>query len=252
MSTPFPRVFSSYRRLPSLVGVRQLRELGRIISRVCLILCVLALLPVLYYFLPAVSMGWARAQEEWRLSRMEPVQLEKDAKLLQAEIVRLKKETAKLQKAMAKRLPRGPYIAIDTHTNTFLMREGDQVLREGICATGSGKRLTWVEGNRIWVFNTPKGKHKVRARQEGPVWKKPDWAFVEEGERIPGPNAPERFEEGVMGEYALDFGRGYKIHGTPYKRTLGMYVSHGCVRLDDEDLEFVYNRSPIGTEIYIF
>jgi len=84
------------------------------------------------------------------------------------------------------------------------------------------------------------------------VWKKPDWAFVEEGERIPGPNAPERFEEGVMGEYALDFGRGYKIHGTPYKRTLGMYVSHGCVRLDDEDLEFVYNRSPIGTEIYIF
>jgi len=42
------------------------------------------------------------------------------------------------------------------------------------------------------------------------------------------------------------------LHGTLYKRTLGEYVSHGCVRLDDPDIEFLYNNSQKGTEVYIF
>ena len=39
----------------------------------------------------------------------------------------------------------------------------------------------------------------------------------------------------MMGDYALGIGSGYFIHGTLYKRLLGRNVSHGCVRLGDED-----------------
>ena len=85
------------------------------------------------------------------------------------------------------------------------------------------------------------------------MWRKPDWAFVEEGEPVPTrKDAVERFEEGVLGEYALAFGDGYLIHGTLYTRLLGKSVTHGCVRLGPIDLKAVYDAAPLRTKIYIF
>ena len=40
-------------------------------------------------------------------------------------------------------------------------------------------------GGRVWVFDTPRGRFEVLSRSENPVWRKPDWAFVEEGQAIP-------------------------------------------------------------------
>jgi len=62
----------------------------------------------------------------------------------------------------------------------------------------------------------------------GPSWVKPDWAFIEEGEDIPK-NYYDRIEEGVLGDYALEIGNGYFIHGTLYTRLLGKSVTHGCI-----------------------
>ena len=56
----------------------------------------------------------------------------------------------------------------------------------------------------------------------------------------------------MMGDYALGLGRGYFIHGTMYKRLLGRNVSHGCVRLGDEDLKLLYTSIPIGTRVIIY
>ena len=50
----------------------------------------------------------------------------------------------------------------------------------------------------------------------------------------------------------MDLGDSYMIHGTIYKRFLGMPVTHGCVRLNDEDLEVVYNTVSVGSKVYIF
>ena len=83
------------------------------------------------------------------------------------------------------------------------------------------------------------------------MWVKPDWAYIEEGKRPPK-NKQERFESGVLGDYALGFGDGYFIHGTLYSRLLGRNVSHGCVRVGDKDLQAVYAAAAIGTKIYIF
>jgi L,D-transpeptidase ErfK/SrfK len=56
----------------------------------------------------------------------------------------------------------------------------------------------------------------------------------------------------VLGEYALGFGKGYFIHGTLYTRLLGKNVTHGCIRLNDDDLKSVYQLARVGTPIMIF
>lgn len=253
MSTSLSQVFSRRLKLPSLAaGLRLFGRLCRGVFKIGLALTALALLPVAYYFFPAVPAAWARVQEDRQLDQLTPARLEKETRWLRAEIARLREENAQLQQTMAERQPKFPYIVVDTNTNTFLMREGESILREGVCSTGSARKLTTPDGRKTWVFNTPKGKHNVKFKQEDPVWKKPDWAYWEEGKKPPSANDPDRFEEGVMGNYALDIGDAYKLHGTLYKRFLGMYVSHGCVRLDDPDIEYLYTMSQKGTEVYIY
>ena len=58
----------------------------------------------------------------------------------------------------------------------------------------------------------------------------------------------DRIEAGTLGDYALGFGHGYFIHGTLYTRLLGRNVTHGCVRVGDEDLKDVFKAVPIGRE----
>jgi lipoprotein-anchoring transpeptidase ErfK/SrfK len=143
------------------------------------------------------------------------------------------------------------YIVINTTDNRFLLYRNKKLIREGFCSSGSYTMLQ-TEGNKRWIFKTPKGKYWIHGKTTNPVWKKPDWAFVEEGLPIPSENDNSRFEYGVLGDYAMTIGDGYMIHGTIYKRFLGMPVTHGCVRLNDEDLEVIYNTLSIGSKVYIF
>jgi hypothetical protein len=57
---------------------------------------------------------------------------------------------------------------------------------------------------------------------------------------------------GELGSYRLDLGEGYLIHGTPEESTVGDAVTHGCVRLKEEDISWLYANVPIGTSVYIF
>lgn len=162
-----------------------------------------------------------------------------------------KKELEKARKTIAKLRPKGKYIVIDTHANKIALRSEDTVFVEAECSTGSGGELIDSTTGRKWIFNTPRGVFKVRHKLTGPWWRKPDWAFIEENEEIPKKEA-DRYDPNVMGEYALDFGDGYFIHGTIYERLLGVAVTHGCVRVGSEDLERIYKDTPIGTPVYIF
>ena len=143
------------------------------------------------------------------------------------------------------------YIVINTTDNKFFLYNNKKLVRKGNCSSGSYMRLQ-TEGNKHWIFKTPKGKYKIRGKITNPVWKRPDWSFVEEGLPIPSANAESRYEYGVLGDYAMALGDGYMIHGTIYKRFLGMPVTHGCVRLNDDDLEVVYNTLSIGSKVFIF
>jgi L,D-transpeptidase catalytic domain len=57
---------------------------------------------------------------------------------------------------------------------------------------------------------------------------------------------------GELGSYRLDMGDGYLIHGTPEESTVGDAVTHGCVRLKEEDIAWLYTNVPIGTGVYIY
>lgn len=143
------------------------------------------------------------------------------------------------------------YIVINTTDNRFFLYRNKKLIRDGYCSSGSYTMLK-TEGKKNWIFKTPKGKYWIHGKTTNPVWKKPDWAFVEEGLPIPPPDDNSRFEYGVLGDYAMTIGDGYMIHGTIYKRFLGMPVTHGCVRLNDEDLEVIFNTLSIGSKVYIF
>jgi hypothetical protein len=69
---------------------------------------------------------------------------------------------------------------------------------------------------------------------------------------IPPIGTENRRIEGELGRFALDLGDGYLIHGTPDERTIGRAITHGCIRLADEDIAWLYERVPIGTPVYIY
>jgi L,D-transpeptidase YbiS len=147
--------------------------------------------------------------------------------------------------------PGGRHIVVDVAASRLYLMEGDRVLREAACSAGTGAVLTDPESDRRWVFETPRGVRRVRDKIENPVWREPDWYYIEEGLPIPA-DASERFDSVAMGDYALDLGDGYFIHGTLYRRLLGRNVTHGCIRLGDDDLAAVFHAVPLGTPVYIY
>jgi L,D-transpeptidase YbiS len=157
-----------------------------------------------------------------------------------------------LSKQLALLAPPQPYIVVDTARNHLYVKRRHEIVLDAIASTGSGTILDKPgEANNQWVFDTPRGEFVVQSKLTNPVWVKPDWAFVEEGLVVPRDPA-ERIEPGVLGDYALGFGKGYFIHGTLYTRLLGKNVTHGCIRLNDQDLKSVYQLARVGTPIMIF
>ena len=69
---------------------------------------------------------------------------------------------------------------------------------------------------------------------------------------IPPQGTKHRSIQGELGHYRLDLGDGYLLHGTPYARSIGAAVTHGCVRLADDDIEWLYENVPVGTKVYIY
>ena len=157
----------------------------------------------------------------------------------------------KLVEGLPEEAPRtGVVITIDVATNTaYLFRDGD-LLSKSAAATGTEKLLK--KGRRIWLFHTPRGHLRVLGKIEDPVWRKPDWAFIEDGKPIPSPDDPKRLIKGHLGKYALDLGDGIMIHGTDDRHSIGKPASHGCIRLPNDMLTKVWNAAAVGTDVYIF
>lgn len=164
----------------------------------------------------------------------------------------LAKRVAGLERKLAARAPRGTYIVIDRGNNRLWLRRGGEVLLEAVVSTGSRTELREAGGQeRTWTFDTPTGRFEVLSERANPVWVKPDWAFLEEGQQPPR-RTSERVERGSLGEWALDLGDGYMIHGTLYERLLGRSLTHGCIRVGRDDLRAVARASGPGTRVFIF
>jgi lipoprotein-anchoring transpeptidase ErfK/SrfK len=55
-----------------------------------------------------------------------------------------------------------------------------------------------------------------------------------------------------MGAAVLGLNRGnYAIHGTNNPGSIGHFVSHGCIRMFNEDIMDLYQRASVGTAVYV-
>ena len=166
------------------------------------------------------------------------------------------------------------YLIIDTYQNRFQLRRGNLLVRTGYCGTGKG----WVENDSglVWNFSTPRGIRYVIKKGENPYWYRPDWYWLEQNLRPPRPGEdvliPDslsweeqivyyndsltsservwvRAVPGALGSYKLDLGGGILLH---YGVGRGSNVSHGCIRLSNDDLEALYRALPVGAPVLIY
>ena len=69
---------------------------------------------------------------------------------------------------------------------------------------------------------------------------------------IPPVDTKQRHFDKVLGKYRLELGDGYGIHGTDEPDKLGQSVSHGCVRLGDDDIARLYAVANVGDTVIIY
>ena len=69
---------------------------------------------------------------------------------------------------------------------------------------------------------------------------------------VPPVGSKNRQIQGQLGKYKLDTGGGILLHGTPFQSSIGKAATHGCLRLRDEDIEWLHTYVPVGTKVYIY
>ena len=126
-------------------------------------------------------------------------------------------------------------------------------------AATHGLRLAWL-GNDRPVRLTDGRTLEVRDSTVGVVELDSTFAVLPRDEEIvfdstlfiPPLNTKNRHVAGELGRYQLDLGDGYMLHGTPYLQSIGTASSHGCIRLRDRDVEWLYDNVPVRTRVYIY
>jgi len=131
--------------------------------------------------------------------------------------------------------PAGTVIIDTPHTYLYLVRGNGKALRYGIGVGREG--FTWS------------GSQRISRMSEWPDWHPPK-EMIERQPYLP------RFMAGgegnPLGARALYLGNTiYRIHGTNQPSTIGSFVSSGCIRLTNENIEDLYSRVNIGTRVVV-
>ena len=123
----------------------------------------------------------------------------------------------------------------------------------GIVRLNRGQSVPASDGSVITV----EGTDMVRKYRDGRVI--PIEPGVEGREVVAGGNivippfgTNQRKYKGVLGTHRLNMGDGYALHGTDQPESIGRSVSHGCVRLRNEDIETLYQMVTVGTPVFIY
>jgi L,D-transpeptidase ErfK/SrfK len=143
-----------------------------------------------------------------------------------------------------------------------------QAVRDGIVINLASKRLFYYpapaeDGTRyVMTFPigigksespTPIGVTSVVSKLADPTWYVPASIRAEyeaagnplPSKVLPGPDNP-------LGKYMLGLGfPSYLLHGTNKPAGVGMQVSHGCVRLFPENIEFLFQDAEVGIPVEI-
>jgi L,D-transpeptidase ErfK/SrfK len=96
---------------------------------------------------------------------------------------------------------------------------------------------------------TPLGEFRIGEKRVNPTWTVPESIRAEKPElpaRVPpGPDNP-------LGSLWMTIGSSsYGIHGTNIRWSIGRMATHGCVRLYEDEMQRLFERTPSGTRLRI-
>lgn len=128
-------------------------------------------------------------------------------------------------------LPGDPFVIVNKKTNEMAYVNENRIQTVVSVATGKKEELT------------PEGIFTITVKAKDPYYRKKD---------IPGGDP-----ENPLGTRWIGFdaegtdGRIYGFHGTNQPESIGKNVSLGCIRLQNEAIESLYDYIPIGTKIVV-
>jgi hypothetical protein len=128
----------------------------------------------------------------------------------------------------------GAVIVIRRGSNRLELYDGMKPRRTFGVATGQSR------------YPTPLGRFEIVVKWQNPWWYPPnsDWA---QGQQPvpPGPGNP-------LGTRWMGISSpGVGIHGTPDAGSIGYSVSHGCIRMQIPEAEWLFEHVSIGTPVFI-
>jgi lipoprotein-anchoring transpeptidase ErfK/SrfK len=129
----------------------------------------------------------------------------------------------------------GPVIVIDRSSNTLRLFDGTALVRTFRVATGQA------------IYPTPSGLWHIVDKQRNPWWYPPTTSSWARGLKPvpPGPSNP--LGTRWMGLDAAGVG----IHGTDAPASIGYSASHGCIRMQVPEAEWLFERVQVGTPVVI-
>jgi L,D-transpeptidase ErfK/SrfK len=138
--------------------------------------------------------------------------------------------------------------------------------RKGIVINLAAMRLFYFkpDGNLLAVSTypvgvgtterpTPMGRMYVTRKKLRPTWYVP--ASIAEDHRKKGDPLPAKVPPGPLnplGEHALYLSKsGYLVHGTNKPASVGLRATNGCIRLYPEDIQRLFETTPVKTRVKI-
>ena len=116
--------------------------------------------------------------------------------------------------------------------------------------TGEGQAIRYRVGvgkaGMAWA-----GQSSIDGKYISPAWQAPD-SIRKDYSRLP-PVVPGGSPSNPMGAAALTLSGGgqYAIHGTNNPGSIGGFVSHGCIRMYNQDIMDLYARVSVGTKVVV-
>jgi L,D-transpeptidase ErfK/SrfK len=113
--------------------------------------------------------------------------------------------------------------------------------------------MTWPMSIGRMDWATPLGTTRIVAKVKRPTWYPPQSVRKEhEADGRPLPRTVPPGPDNPLGEFAMRLGLpGYLIHGTNRPAGVGMRVTHGCIRMFPEDIEFLFGHVAVDTPVRI-
>ena len=148
-------------------------------------------------------------------------------------------------------------LPVRVHTKKVAPAVTDESFAEVIVVNRSANRLSLFKGAKPWrtfpvatgqsIYPTPSGLWHIVVKQRNPWWYPPTYDSWAKGLKPvpPGPDNP--LGTRWMGLNAPGVG----IHGTDEPASIGYSESHGCIRMQVPDAEWLFDHVDVGTTVYV-